>query len=48
MFATTTLRHGNLAIIVGPGIAWAVETHFKKPKFLGFLKKTKKPKKLGF
>ena len=26
----------------------AVETHFKKPRFLGFLKKPKKPEKLGF
>jgi len=26
----------------------AVETHFKKPRFFRFLKKTKNPKKLGF
>jgi len=26
----------------------SVETHFKKPRFLRFFKKPKKPKKLGF
>ena len=26
----------------------AVETHFKKPRCLGFFKKPKKPEKLGF
>jgi len=25
----------------------AVETHFKKPRFLGFLRKPKNPEKLG-